>query len=300
MEAGEWKIYFKSSIGVDGFSQYGFRSIRFASNDVWNESLDANYLGYVEITESNAVGDNTFGEVGKDMQYAHLYSLGGKVVADGQISDGEWTEDDIIAENGQYKLYAKADEENLYIMADMPHNAKSPVFNFSAKKDGKSYWLYQQSNGFIYFNHDNEKGHSGMIMRYSDNLFEFKIPFYMLDIDSSLQFSEISVNVQDSGDGWKSTGNIKTTESYTVTADFTVFNSFEKLTVSKGGAYETELAADADIANVVWYVDGVEMQNGNSAYFKLENIENDCTVSAKIITVNGTVKEITVAEIKSL
>ncbi len=298
LEAGEWKVYFKSSIGVDGFSQYGFRSIRFASKDVWNEALGANYIGYIEVTPSKNNCDNTFGEVGKQMNSAHLYSLGGKVSVDGQMSAGEWTENDVIATNGQYKLYAKADEENLYIMADMPHNSQSPVFNFHAQANGKTYWIYQQTSGFIYFNHDSEKGHAGMIMKYSDNLFEFKIPFYMLDIKHGSQFSGIDVNVQDSANGWKSTGSIKTTESYTVNADFTVYNAYEKLTVEKFGGYEFKLEADTDIAEVVWFVDGVEVQTGKDTYFELKNIQNSCSVSAKIISASGVEKEIDIAEIK--
>ena len=300
LDAGEWKVYFKSSIGVDGLSQYGFRSIRFASKDVWNETLGANYLGYVEITSGEST-DNTFGEVGKDMQCACLYSLGGKVVADGSISDGEWSTQDIIAESGENKLYAKADEENLYIMAEMPHNAKSPVFNFHAKaQDGETYWIYQQTSGFIYFNHDNELGHSGMVMKYSDNLFEFKIPLYMLRAENGAQFTQIDVNVQDSADSWKSTGSIKTTESYTLRTDFSVFNAYEKLTVKKGEGCEFKLEADADIADIVWYIDGVEIANEKSACLKLENIERDCIVSAKITSAKGTVKQINIAEIKSL
>lgn len=296
LEEGERKVYFKSSIGVSGFSEYGFRSIRFASKDIWNETLGANYLGYVDITESDSL-NNTFGEVGKTLNQSHLYSLDGSVVVDGV--NGEWKDEDIIADNGQYKLYAKADEENLYIMADLPHNSKSPVFNFKAKtEDGKSYWLYQQTSGFIYFDHDKETGHAGMLMKYSDNLFEFKIPFYMLNLKNGSKLSEISVNVQDSGNEWKSTGNIKTTGSYTVKSDFIVYNAPEKLTVKKGDSYEAEIKAGADIAKIVWYIDGVEI-GSNKSSVKLESIQKDGTLTAKITTSKGTVKEITVAEIKT-
>ena len=300
LDAGKWNVYFKSSTGVDGLSEYGFRSIRFASKDVWHGTLGANYLGYVEITPSDGIQtDNTFGEVGKIKKFAHLYSFGGKVTVDGAASDGEWTEQDIIARNEQYKLYAKCDEQNLYIMADIPHNAKAPVFNFKAKREDKtSFWLYQAANGFVYFNHDGETGHLGMLMKYSDELFEFKIPFYMLNLVQGSVLSEISVNIQDSGNDWKSTGNIGTKEGYTVTPQFTVFNVCEKLTVERGGSYETRLFADAEIADVIWYLDGKQITDGNSAYLKLENIGNDCMISATITSVSGTVIEKDIAEIK--
>lgn len=300
LDAGEWKVYFKSAVGVDGFSQYGFRSIRLASKDVWNEKLGANYLGYFEIkTSDSKVCDNTFGEQGKTLKPAHLYSLGNKVTVDGVASDGEWSAQDVIADNGQYKLYAKADENYLYIMSDIPHNSKAPVFNFHAKRsDGETFWLYQQSSGFIYFDHDKEKGHSGMIMKYSDSFFEFRIPFGMLDLKDGVTLSEISVSVQDSGDGWKGTGSVKTAESFTVECDFVLFNVSERLTVEKGGTYETELEADAEISGVKWYLDGIEIKNSNSEYIKLEDIDNDCTLSAEITSSCGTVKKTEIAVIK--
>ena len=292
---GKWNVYFKSSIAVNNFSDYGFRSIRFASKDVWHSTLGANYLGYVEITSSSAT-DNSFGEEGKTQNIVHLYNLGNKVVVDG--FNGEWTEEDIIAKDEQHKLYAKCDEENLYIMADIPHKAKSPVFNFKAKRsDGTSYWLYQAANGFVYFNHDGA-GHVGMLMKYSDNLFEFKIPFYMLGLQKGTVLTEISVNIQDSGNDWKSTGSLKTGESYTINPDFTVFNACESVTVKAGDNYEVELLADADISQIVWYLDGEEITDEKSARIKLENIQEDCSLSAKIISSNGTEKEINIAEIK--
>ena len=300
LDEGEWKVYFKSSTGVDWLSEYGFRSIRFASEDVWHGTLGANYLGYVEITPSQeAQTDNTFGEVGKTNSIAHIYSFGGRVIVDGVASDGEWTEQDIIARNEQYKLYAKCDEENLYIMADIPHNAKSPVFNFKATREDKtSFWLYQAANGFVYFNHDGETGHFGMLMKYSDNLFEFKIPFYMLNLKHGTVLKELSVNIQDSGNDWKSTGSLKTGESYTISPDFIVFNACERLMVERGSGYEVELFADAEIADVKWYLDGKKIADGNSPHLKLEKIENNCSISAKITSVNGTVKEIDIAKIK--
>lgn len=298
LDAGEWKVYFKSSVGVYDLSQYGFRSIRFASKDVWHSTLGANYLGFVDIASGSST-DNTFGEVGKSMSTAHIYNLGNGVVIDGAAAEGEWTEKDVIAQNENYKLYAKADEENLYIMADIPHKSKSPVFNFKAKgADGTSYWLYQSPSGYVYFNHDGETGHAGMLMKYSDKLFEFKIPFYMLKLQAGSVLTGISVNIQDSGDGWKSTGSLSASESYTVTPDFTVFNACESVTITSGGSYEIEVLAAADIKNIVWYLDGVEIPGENFCRMQLENITKNCLLSAKITSAKGNVKEVDIAKIK--
>lgn len=297
---GKWNVYFKSSISVNSLSQYSFRSIRFANNSVWQPALGANYLGYIEIKPANKnTEDNTFGEVGKTLSTAHLYNLGSVPTVDGLATEGEWTDADIVADDGTYKLYAKCDEDNLYIMANIPHKAKSPVFNFKAKDmNNKSYWLYQQSNGAVYFNHEGETGHKGLMLKYSDDLFEFKIPLYMLGLQKGSVLKEMSVNIQDSGNEWKSTGNIATTAEYTVTPEIIVHNATEHIYVKKGGGYNVTLSANVKITNIEWYLNGSLLKNEKSPAIKLTNITSDSTLSVKITSVGGTVKEVDVADIK--
>ena len=298
--AGKYKVYFKSSLAVDDFSQYGFRSIRFASQDVWQSTLGANYLGYVRIQGSKAnLDDNTMGEVGKALSTAHLYTLNNQVVVDGEAGNGEWTNADVIAANGKSKLYAKADEANLYVMANLPHKAKAPVFNFKATTaDGTSYWLYQTSNGSVYFNHDGETGHAGLLMKYSDTMFEFKIPFYMLHLEAGSVLTSLSVNIQDSGNEWKSTGSIGTKQSYLVKPDFLVFNACEQVTIKKGSDYAVQLLVDAAVTRVVWYLDGEPIMGQTSTELLLTAVARNGTLSATVTTKNGNTKTVKIAEIK--
>ncbi len=174
------------------------------------------------------------------------------------------------------------------------------MFNFRAQNEdnGQTYWLYRQSNGFIYFNHDDKTGHAGLSVKYSDNLCEFAIPFYMLELTNGTTLSGISVSVQDSEDGWKGTGSVKLDESYEIRPDFTLFNAVEKPTVRRGGGYGIVLETDADVKEVVWYLDGRAVEDESSAILKLFNIQTDCVVSAKITTVKGSVKQAVLAEIK--
>lgn len=301
MEEGRWNVYFKSSVGTNGFPQYNFRSVRFASKDVWNAKLGANYLGYFDITASDdgeRLCDNTFGEAGKTLTAAHLYTLGSSVAVDGIASDGEWSERDIIAESGQYKLYAKADEDYLYVMSDIPHNSKAPVFNFHAKKNsGETYWIYKQSSGFIYYNLDKQYGHSRLLINYGDNLCEFKIPLYMLEAGRGTTFSEISVSVQDSGDNWVGKGSVKTGGSYVLETEFNLYNATENVTVKKGSSYEIKLETDAEISKIRWYLDGVEIGSNRSSV-AIGNIQKDCVLSAEITTAGGSYKKADIAVIK--
>jgi len=265
LETGRWNVYFKSYVGQQDMSIYSCRSVRFANEDVWNATLGANRLGYFDVTEaySYARTDNTFGEVGKETS-AHLYNLGGRVRVDGIADDWEWTENDVVAKNeAGNALYMKADENYLYVMSDIPHLSGAPVFNLRAKNadNNQSYWLYQQSNGFIYFNHEKETGHVGMQMKYSDNVFEFRLPFEMLGLKNGTRLSSVSVSIQDSADGWKGKGSISLEQEYIVKSEVPVFNARERVLVKQGGAYSVTVKTEANVKNVVWLKDGVELNN---------------------------------------
>ena len=301
---GRWNVYFKSAIGNENFSQFAFRSIQFASEGVWNSSLGANFLGYVDIVswEDNAC-NNTIGEVGGALSTAHLFNLCNKVVVDGIASEGEWDERYLIGQDSAtgYKLYARNDYENMYFFADMPHNAKAPVFNISitVAETGESYWIYQQSNGNIHFDHNSQTGHTGLLIKYTDEGSEYKIPFYMLGIQRGSTLKSIRVRVQDASiSGWPGTAVIDQTEACVVASEFNVFNVREELTVKQGSEYETELFVEADIADIVWYIDGKEIAGEKSTHLKIENISQDCVISVKITTVSGAQKEVVVAGIK--
>lgn len=298
LQEGEWKVYLKSSLGVDELKNYTYRSIRFANKDVWNEALGANYLGFVEIQSSGSC-DNTIGETDGKTEFAQLYNLGGRVCVDGTVSADEWSANDKIAESGKYSMYAKCDSENLYIAADIPHGSKSPVFNFKAKnaENGLSYWLYQQAGGFIYFNHEERLGHGGLIIKYSDFAFEIKIPFRMLEIENGSQLSEVSVFVQDSADEWKGKGSIKTETAYTAVSDFRVFNAFINLTADDKSELKFKIEADTEIESVVWYLDGIEIASGNLLSLTLKDNAKDRRITAKITALNGTAKTVEIAQI---
>ncbi len=265
LETGRWNVYFKSYVGKQDMSIYSCRSVRFANKGVWNATLGANKLGYFDVisTDSCDRTDNSFGEAGKQTS-AHLYNLGGRVRVDGIADVWEWTQNDLVAKNeAGNALYMKADENYLYVMSDMPHRSAAPVFNLRAinAENNVRYWMYQQSNGFIYYSHEKQLGHIGMQMKYSENMFEFRVPFYMLGIKNGSQLKDISVFIQDSADGWKGTGSITASEVYAVKSEVPVFNARERVFVKLGGAYSVTVKTDANVNNVVWLKDGVELEN---------------------------------------
>ncbi len=262
LDTGRWNVYFKSYVGKQDMSIYSCRSIRFANKDVWNATLGANKLGYFDVTASDCA-DNTFGEAGKEAP-VHLYNLGGQVTADGMTAAWEWTEADIFAKNeAGNAVYVKADENYLYVMSDMPHNSEAPVFNLRAvnAENNVRYWIYQQSNGFIYYSHEKELGHIGMQMKYSDDMFEFRVPFYMMGIKNGSQLKGFSVFIQDSADSWNGTGNITASEVYTVKCEVPIFNARESVRLKQGENYSVTLETSASVTDVVWLKDGEVLPN---------------------------------------
>ena len=317
LEKGKWNIYFKSSIGNDGLEQFNMRSIRFANKNVWSEIYGANLLGSFEVTaaKGKAKTQNSFYEVGTESAggangaegastaQAHLYNLSAKVTVDGKLSTPyEWNEADVVAEENGHKIYARFDENFMYLYCDMPHKSVAPVFNVRAKTDksDKTFWLYVSSGGFVYFSNDGETGHTGLELKYTDGAFEYKIPLYMFALANGGKVTSLNAFIQDSQDGWKKTGGVATETEFEVRRDFTVYNCLEKVTLLKGGSYTLTVKCNAEIAGVQWFKDGEEIAGMNGATLTLTNLSatDGGEYSVKITTVKGTEKVVKLAEIR--
>lgn len=309
LQEGKWNVYFKSSIGNNGLSQFAMRSIRFANEDTWNEILGANYLGSFTVKQTKNVAkstDNTICQVGATPQTAKLYNMGKTVFVDGIVTgDVEWQNADVVAAQDNVKLYVKADEKNLYVMATLPHNSKAPVFNLRVVKPEptadnpnatKTYWLYQQSGGFVYFSDPDKVGHEGLQLKYGLDMFEFQVPLYMFGLKSGDELQKISVFIQDSADGWKGTGSIETSKPVEVVSDFVIYNACENIKIKQGSNIAFTLFADADVQSITWYHDGKVIAE-TSATLKLNNASKLTagTYTAQVTTTLGNTKRVTVA-----
>lgn len=312
LEAGKWNVYFKSSIGNADVSQFAMRSVRFANINTWNESLGANYLGSFSLQNSNnakTATDNTICEVGSKPRQAQLYNMGQKVQVDGKLtSNYEWQDSDAVVEQDGKKLYVKADEQNLYVAATLPHNSAAPVFNLRVTKPAptsdnpnatKTYWLYQQSGGFVYFSDPDHVGHAGMQLKYSNGMFEFQIPLFMFGLKDGDVLQSVNVFVQDSANDWKSTGKLESSAPVTVHSDFVVYNATEHLKVKLGDSLSFTLFADADVESVVWLLNGETLLE-TSRTLTLNRIAKSAAgeYTAQITTTLGSVKTVTVAVVE--
>ena len=305
IETGTWNVYFKAAVGGNfGVQAPDKWSVRFANKDTWNSVLGANLIGSIDIAESGTVSaDDRFYVVNRE-EYATMgmYTYKDIITVDGIVShSNEWSKNDVIASNatGQ-ELSVRNDLNYLYVKAKMPAGAKAPVYNiqFKNRSDGENYWLYYQSNGFVYFNHDS---YDGCQCKWQGDTVEFRIPYKITGLKCGGTIEGLRVFLQDSGNDWKLMGDIKT-ESYKIPNQFAVYSAPYETVLTEGEKYtftvETELSSEKD--EYEWHYAGKKIPGGNT--YTIENASKDDIgeLSVMITSKDGFSKEINVADIKAV
>ncbi len=301
LPAGDWNIMLKLNMGTPlSLTNMTGRSIRFANKDVWDSSIGANYLGTVTVTESDKKGTDNSITVNGDSNNTPVqyYSLNGRTVIDGLISSpGEWREDMVVAENEDgVKLYAKADDNNFYVMSTAKQNADAPVYNLQLRKNGEFYWIYYVCNGFVYFNHED---YNGCRCVWSDNMVEFKIPFEVMGLKAGTELTDLRISMQDSGNDWVVKSDVKAPTA-TVDSDFFVISQFTDVRLKNGDdyAYSVLFETEGD-TKYQWSRNGEILPDFTSNTLSLKNItsadEGEYTV--KITSGSGVEKTISAFEI---
>lgn len=216
IDAGDWNVYLKLSVG-DTDAESAFRTVQFANENIYNDSIGANYLGTVTVdTNSNVGTDNSFYEEGAESKSdSTIYNYNGKINIDGVISEREWLDENLLAESEDSKLYVTSDKDYLYVAMIMPNTATSPVYNLQWKgiEDTTRMWTYYQSNGFVYFSGTDN---SGIVCKYNGGTAEFKIPLTEnMNLSQGKELEYIRGSIQDSSNSWVAIGDIRTT-NYTI------------------------------------------------------------------------------------
>lgn len=282
METGKWNVYFKLSVGNYEAGNHYMRSVQFANNDIWNGSLGANYMGSFEVTPSSdrkTITDNEFYQLNPERETEHsdgsMLTMNNIIITDGKKSSSmEWNDSLMLAqsENGS-KIYITNDDKLLYIMAEVPNNAASPVYNFKLRNesDGEVYWLYYMSNGYVYFSHGS---YNGCVFKHSGDMAEIKIPFEVMDIDSGTVFSSIRVFVQDTADDWKNVCEIKA-EEYTVSDTFNVYSVMQSVKLNQNDTFSFDVKCAVSDADYQWYLDNKLIDGAVEKSYTIKNAATD-------------------------
>lgn len=278
---GEWRVYLRLQMGDNTFDQDRLRTVHFANKDIWNVPLGANFIGKVTVTGSDS-SSRTFTEKGMPAEKdVVMRTVRGHIVPDGIWSEGEWTEDMLIGENGDNKVYMTADENNIYIMGQLPDNGDGPVYNLRlTREDGESYWLYYSPNGYVYFNHGD---HAGDSCKHTGRTAEFTVPLSMLGLEPGTELKQIRLFLQDSAHDWEVLGEVNS-EPCTVPSDFRVFTGCTDVVLGEGDTYTAEPLVTLDGAKYQWYKDGKEIEGADTKQY---TVSDAGTYSVRITAANG-------------
>lgn len=296
LEAGNWNVYLKLSVGNNTMEQMGLRSVRFANQGIWNASTGSNYLGTFAVTENDDIKeqtDSTFYQCNTDTP--PTVSDGKMYTVNGLVSTNTMADAYLVKESEGKKLYLSNDENYLYVTADIPQDASSPVYNLQIKPEAseKRYWLYYQSNGFVYFNNGTP---TGCTYSHSGNIVQFQIPLGdVMEVYPGAQLASVRVSVQDEADSWKNVGEI-TSDAYTVPEYFSVYSGLQKVYLNAGDTMTLNPLTSAENLTYQWFLNEEPLDGAVDASYTLTS-DHSGTYRVQMTTEAGTVRTVDVCEV---
>lgn len=162
IETGNWNFYLRLPDASKSLSSNERYAIRFANDGLWNEALGANLLGSVEITNANAAnGDTSFYQANavhtvRDHE-GPAYTLPDRTILDGQKSDAyEWKTSAVLYQaSDDSRIYAKNDEQNLYLYIESPALQNAANFQIFFANSSATNPRYQDKYNFMIENYGN-------------------------------------------------------------------------------------------------------------------------------------------------
>ncbi len=303
LETGEWNVYFKLSTGNNTLDEMHMRSVRFANNGTWHSGLGANYLGTFTVTANNDAAeraDGSFRQVNAEHEVTasdgEMFTINHTAAADGYISNA--TERDAAlkyAEADGNSLYITNDDKYLYVMAEITHNAKAPVYNLSFKNqaNGKDYWIYYQGNGFIYFNQGKL---FGVVQKHYGNTLEFRLPLgELMGLGAGVLLQDVNVSIQDEADSWKKVA-ILNAEEYTLAENFNIYSAKRTVYLPASGELTLTARTTCEGLSYQWLLDGVPISGAQSETLTISGADKGL-YSVAITAENGTVKTAEICEV---
>ncbi len=293
LEAGEWNVYLRLSVGNQSISEGNLRTVQFANPDIWNASLGANRLATVEIKETNQPENKT-------NHLTNVYTTGNQIIFDGiRSSETEWTEKNCIAQNENNKLYLSADDKYLYVAAEILHNVEKPVWNLRIEHDEDSYWIYYQSAGWCYYSKGED--HSGFNFKKNGNFAEFQIDMQSMNMKNGTNLDKVRMFVQDEGNEWKNMGDI-TAENLTLSGNLPMFSAYQTISLKENQNYSLQAETPLENVSYTWLKDGEIIPEANGKTFTLNQVNADAVgeYSVKLTTENGMTQEFPLYKIETV
>ncbi len=303
LETGEWNVYLKLSTGDNTLDEMHMRSVQFANNGTWHAGLGANLLGSFTVTESDNAAqrsDAGFYQVNAERPVTasdgEMFTVNQTAAADGYISNATERDKSLqYAENGENSLYITNDDKYLYVMAEIVHNAKSPVYNISFKNqaNGKNYWLYYQGNGFIYFNQGTPYG---VVQKHYGNTVEFRLPLgELMGLEAGVLLHDVNVTIQDESDSWTKVA-ILNAEEYTIADRFNIYSAKRTVYLPETESMTLTARTTCEGLSCQWLLDGVPVENANAPTLTISGAQKGL-YSVEITSAGGTVQTAEICEV---
>lgn len=306
LEPGEWNVYFKLSTGNNTLEEMHMRSVKFANENTWNAALGANYLGSFSVTASEDTAkltDGAFYQINAENTVSHsdgeMFTYNGIAAADGFVSNAyECSEAIRYAESDGNSLYITNDDKYLYIMADIHHNAQSPVYNLAIdnRTDGRNYWLYYQGNGFIYFSYGTPYG---CIQKHSGSTVEFRIPLgSLMGLAPDTVLSNVRVFIQDEADSWKNVGELNSGE-YILSDHFNIYSAKQTVQLFENDSLTLHARTAAEGLSYQWLMDGDPIAGATDSTYALTAADaaSAGVYSVRITSAGGTERTADICEV---
>ena len=231
-----------------------------------------------------------------------MYTVNNIACTDGYAGNAFERSDEIrYAENDGNSLYITNDDKYLYVMAEITHNAKSPVYNLAIdnQSDNKNYWLYYQGNGFIYFNNGTPYG---CLQKHNGSVVEFRIPLgELMGLEPKTILSKVRVFIQDEADSWKCVGDISSGE-YVVTDNFNIYSAKRTVYLNENDNITLTARSLGSNLSYQWFFNDMPITNANSQSFSVSgaSIDNAGLYSVKITSADGTEKTVDICDVAGI
>ena len=311
LEAGNWNVYLRLSIGNQDIPDSTLRTVHFANADVWDGMLGANRIGTVAVTaatDAEQLTQHDFYQVTETptISDGSRYTRKEVVSTDGKRSgETEWRENALYHTEDNSNLYLTNDDQYLYVMAEMPmEEVVSPVYNLQIihadpknPTATKRYWMYHMRNGYVYFN---QGSYTGTICRYTGNCVEWKIPFSVLELEPGTELTSVRVMIQDSSvDGWKVTSDQYADRSYVVTDTFPTYNAPRSMVLKEGESISLSTVTTLTSATYQWYHDDVAIPDAIESQYTISDATTDTigSYTIEITAPSGTKKTLSICDV---
>jgi len=308
IKPGTWKVYYKNVMGGyhHEIEEIAYRSIRFANYDTWKSEVGGNYLGSVEISETENRGTNNgFYEIiddGKGPASTEYLYYQVTPIIDGQISYAhEWPEDSLVAEMDGNKLYVRADEKNIYVLGILPQATSQPVYNVFvtlARNRTVRFWQYWGDGTYHHISPYTRL--AGINCKWGPSMVEYVLPYTWFDMKAEeVEFASLGLSKQDSSvSGWGSFGSVYR-QNFTIPVRFSSYNVAKDLVIARREDFELTAECFVDGITFQWYKDDVPIEGATSRTYVIKSAgsSDKGVYSVKMFLPDGSPSLIVIANI---